>query len=58
MTAFNSNTDLFIKRRMMAYLRDEGFNFYESATLLKLDQPERDALAIEWAEHSKSLYTA
>ncbi|CAI8322390.1 MAG: Uncharacterised protein [Flavobacteriales bacterium UBA4585] len=51
MTAFNSNTDLFIKRRMMAYLRDEGFNFYESATLLKLDQLERDALAIEWAEH-------
>ena len=51
MTAFNTNTDLFIKWRMMTYLREEGFNFYESATLLKLNQAERDALAIKWSEH-------
>lgn len=50
MTAFETNTDQFIKERMMEYLRDQGYNFYESATLLKLSQEERNALSRTWAE--------
>jgi len=50
MTAFSSNTDYFIKHRMMVYLREQGFNFYESATLLKLTQQERDILSRDWTE--------
>ena len=50
MTAFSSNTDYFIKQRMMMYLREQGFNFYESATLLKLTQQERDILSRDWTE--------
>lgn len=50
MTAFSSSTDYFIKQRMMVYLREQGFNFYESATLLKLTQQERDILSRDWTE--------
>ena len=50
MIAFSSNTDYFIKQRMMVYLREQGFNFYESATLLKLTQQERDILSRDWTE--------
>lgn len=50
MTAFETNTDQFIKERMMEYLRDQGYNFYESATLLKLSQEERNAFSRTWAE--------
>jgi len=35
---------------MMVYLREQGFNFYESATLLKLTQQERDILSRDWTE--------
>tara|TARA_B100001939_G_C16824646_1_gene565898 strand:+ start:477 stop:704 length:228 start_codon:yes stop_codon:yes gene_type:complete len=50
MTAFSSNTDRFIKQRMMVYLREQGFNFYQSAILLKLTQQERDILSRDWTE--------
>jgi hypothetical protein len=50
MTTFSSNTDYFIKQRMMVYLREQGFNFYESATLLKLTQQERDILSRDWTD--------
>jgi hypothetical protein len=50
MTAFETNMDQFIKERMMEYLRDQGYNFYQSATLLKLSQEERNTLSRTWAE--------
>ena len=50
MTAFETNMDHFIKERMMEYLRDQGYNFYESVTLLKLSQEERNALSRNRAE--------
>ena len=50
MTAFKTNTDQFIKQRMMTYLKEQGYNFYQSATLLKLTQAEREELSRYWAE--------
>ena len=50
MTAFKTNTDQFIKQRMMTYLKEQGYNFYQSATLLKLTQAEREEMSRYWAE--------
>jgi transcriptional regulator with GAF, ATPase, and Fis domain len=50
MTTFKTNTEQFIKQRMMAYLREQGFNFYQSAKMLKLTQDERDELSRYWTE--------
>jgi len=50
MTAFKTNTDQFIKQRMMTYLKEQGYNFYQSATLLKLTQTEREEMSRYWAE--------
>ena len=40
MTAFKTNTDQFIKQRMMTYLKEQGYNFYQSATLLNWLKPK------------------
>lgn len=52
MTTFKTTTDQFIKQRMMTYLREQGYNFYQSAKLLKLTQAERDELSRYWSEES------
>ncbi len=50
MTAIKTDADTFIKQRMMAYLKDQGYNFYQSATLLKLSDEERAEMSRYWAE--------
>jgi len=50
MTAFKTNTDQFITHRMLTYLKEHGYNFYHSATLLKLTQAEREEMSRYWAE--------
>lgn len=50
MTAIKTDADTFIKKRMMAYLKDQGYNFYQSATLLKLSDDERSEMSRYWTE--------
>jgi len=50
MTAIKTDADTFIKQRMMAYLKDQGYNFYQSATLLKLTEAEREEMSRYWTE--------
>lgn len=50
MSTTNLKTDLYVKERMMQYLKELGYNFYKSATLLKLSQEERDYLSVQWSE--------
>jgi len=50
MTAYKTNAESFIKQRMMAYLMEQGYNFYQSATLLKLSQSEREEMSRYWPE--------